>query len=756
MLQTNAQELKVESALPATHRSAHEFSQIPLPPKSPANVQAKLVVGLPGDIHEQEADHIADQIVRQKIPVEGAYQKAEIQTKPSQQHAKAEPDIDIDEKLERRLATPSADGRPLSDDVRAFVEPSMQFDFGNVRIHTDNQAAQLNQELGARALTYGDDIYFGAGQYSPSNNSGRRLIAHELVHVMQQSQVIQRMPDEPQRQTVERVTRRIELKSDLVAEGETPFVPFTMYKENPPAEYLDSPDLGVHYTFLSDDIFSGQSMDAHWMTPLLAAPGRWMRIEVIDFGWTFWMRVPSGGGLPEVIAAPQTREMVAGIRGSANRVRALEEARRQAEKQRLVPDWVHTLLDVAGLYPGLGIIPDAANAGLYIIEGDWTNATISAVAMLPLIGAGAFLTRRGIVLGREVIERVSRKQLIEALAYLDDAARQAMKAVPPPSSLKTGPTEGLEQAGRLAEEAAPAADVAIPPRITVQGVGAASPQVDAGIARLGAMSEESVERLQSQPRLVEWLNDSPDAARVLKKCESDCWPENITESQLVYLQRKMENARKLGVEIDEEALRKYLYARRAGLDSAIRNLSDDISFNDIVGYFNQGGKVEVGKLMPPEKTEPRISVGQAPGEGAEVLQEIGTGTRKRAGASQAAHFDIGNFGHRYWEALDELLASQHGLSNLAPPAGTVNLPADVVAEFTVKVRGGTIRMDRISMSNRIIYEIKPNNAPNITAGHKQAHIYTQYMNQQYPGNPPWTYQVITYDFDALMELLRRR
>jgi hypothetical protein len=267
------------------------------------------------------------------------------------------------------------------------------------------------------------------------------------------------------------------------------------------------------------------------------------------------------------------------------------------------------------------------------------------------------------------------------------------------------------------------------------------------------MSEESVERLRSQPRLVQWLNDSPDAARVLKKCESECWPEEISESQLVKLQRKMESARKLGVKIDEEALRTYLYRQRANLDTAINDLSDDTSFNDIVAYFNRGGKIEkVGKVVE-ETAEPRVWVGQAPGEGAEVLQEIGTGTRKNPGRSpQPAWLDIGNFGHRYWEALDQLLASQHGITNLTTPP--VNLPADVVAEFTVKVPGGTIRMDRISFSQRIIYEIKPNNRRNITAGHRQASIYAKYMNEQSPGVPPWTYQVITYDFDALMALLR--
>jgi hypothetical protein len=62
----------------------------------------------------------------------------------------------------------------------------MGFDFGQVRIHKDNEAARMNQQLGARAFTYGRDIYFGAGQYNPRLAEGRRLIAHELTHVVQQ------------------------------------------------------------------------------------------------------------------------------------------------------------------------------------------------------------------------------------------------------------------------------------------------------------------------------------------------------------------------------------------------------------------------------------------------------------------------------------------------------------------------------------------------------------------------------------------
>jgi hypothetical protein len=63
------------------------------------------------------------------------------------------------------------------------MEPRFDFDFSRVRIHTDDWAAQMNRRLSARAFTYGQDIYFAAGQ-SPANYP---LLAHELTHVVQQA-----------------------------------------------------------------------------------------------------------------------------------------------------------------------------------------------------------------------------------------------------------------------------------------------------------------------------------------------------------------------------------------------------------------------------------------------------------------------------------------------------------------------------------------------------------------------------------------
>lgn len=77
-------------------------------------------------------------------------------------------------------------GQPLDRATRAFMEPRFGHDFSQVRVHTDARAAKSAQAVNALAYTVGRDVVFGAGQYVSGTNEGRRLLAHELTHVMQQ------------------------------------------------------------------------------------------------------------------------------------------------------------------------------------------------------------------------------------------------------------------------------------------------------------------------------------------------------------------------------------------------------------------------------------------------------------------------------------------------------------------------------------------------------------------------------------------
>ncbi|WP_433304891.1 DUF4157 domain-containing protein [Actinoplanes sp. CA-030573] len=78
-------------------------------------------------------------------------------------------------------------GEPLADETRAAMESSFGADFSSVRVHDDDRARRLTRALGARAFTVGSDIAFAAGEYRPSSAEGRRVLAHELAHTIQQS-----------------------------------------------------------------------------------------------------------------------------------------------------------------------------------------------------------------------------------------------------------------------------------------------------------------------------------------------------------------------------------------------------------------------------------------------------------------------------------------------------------------------------------------------------------------------------------------
>lgn len=91
-------------------------------------------------------------------------------------------------------------GAALPARVRHFFQPRFGHDFGGVRVHTDANAAHSAGALAARAYTYGSNIVFAPGEYSPDTTAGRRLIAHELAHVVQQTGGVQRVQRQPRPQ----------------------------------------------------------------------------------------------------------------------------------------------------------------------------------------------------------------------------------------------------------------------------------------------------------------------------------------------------------------------------------------------------------------------------------------------------------------------------------------------------------------------------------------------------------------------------
>lgn len=162
-----------------------------------ALLQTKLKISEPGDAYEQEADRIADEIMQ--MP------------EPSMQR-QIEPEEEVEENLAQRKATgsltpfssgPSLSGaspivheainspsHPLDPETRSFMESRFGYDFSPVRLHTGAKATQSAHAMGALAYTLSHHIVFDAEHYAPETAQGRRLLAHELVHVLQQSSLL--------------------------------------------------------------------------------------------------------------------------------------------------------------------------------------------------------------------------------------------------------------------------------------------------------------------------------------------------------------------------------------------------------------------------------------------------------------------------------------------------------------------------------------------------------------------------------------
>ena len=193
-------------------------------PPATATLQTKPRIGPVDDPLEREADKVADAVVSNQAalfgssPESGHARNGTAGNHPnSQETIQAQEDRLEDEEPEDlvRLKTAGAAsddsagslaqqaatavslaGQPLARDTRAYFEPRFGHDFSHVRVHTHAHARTATRALGARAFALGRNVAFAAGEFNPESHEGRRLIAHELTHVVQQGQ--RRAPTAPQ------------------------------------------------------------------------------------------------------------------------------------------------------------------------------------------------------------------------------------------------------------------------------------------------------------------------------------------------------------------------------------------------------------------------------------------------------------------------------------------------------------------------------------------------------------------------------
>lgn len=198
------QQASIREAPDRIAQFGHNFKEVSLS----TIIQPKLKVGLPNDRYEQEADRVAEQVMRMPCPLRkdeledaetvrprsipnrinpmeqkkaGLDERDIIHQKPAADQAAS-----VSPRLESQILSMGA-GRPLQKSERDFFEPRFGHDFGRVRVHTDEMAAGMADAMNAQAFTLGHDVAFGAGQYKPETANGRRLLAHELTHVLQQT-----------------------------------------------------------------------------------------------------------------------------------------------------------------------------------------------------------------------------------------------------------------------------------------------------------------------------------------------------------------------------------------------------------------------------------------------------------------------------------------------------------------------------------------------------------------------------------------
>ena len=206
-----------------------------------SHAQSGLLIGQRGAPHEREANEVADRVMKmyapeaslQSIagndtyistvaaPVADSVQMSSMESEedfvqmapegqswisgsgndeeetPIQQKTKPNKDADLmaSDVLSQQIRQSKGGGASLDSEVAADLGQKMGADFSQVKVHTGAEAVQMSSDLGARAFTHGQHIYFNQGQYNPNSHAGKHLLAHELTHTVQQSgqqKIIQR------------------------------------------------------------------------------------------------------------------------------------------------------------------------------------------------------------------------------------------------------------------------------------------------------------------------------------------------------------------------------------------------------------------------------------------------------------------------------------------------------------------------------------------------------------------------------------
>jgi hypothetical protein len=421
-------------------------------------LQAKLEVGAPDDAYEQEADRVADEILA--APSGNAIRNKAaplIQRLTSQTvgyKTTAPPSVE---------SVLSGSGKSLDIELQQDMSQRFGQDFSEVRIHTGAAAEQSAQEINAHAYTVGRNIVFGAGQFAPNSQQGKRLLAHELTHVVQQSNLHRLMCT---RWTTYAETQPSGdyLLAGVDPQGTIDLAPVPGLTENcvftplfhaPEDRVANDQRLTIRATAWSLDGRTQPPVGADW------------RINVFEYF------DPSGRGTPDygcgqdlsvnsafghirdtltVVYPPHggwsTRNLFVRIRnGSPNEILVRLSFEYPAvpvasEADRAL-DGIQTMCQMLGLIEPFGFVFDGLDVIISAARQRWVDAGISAAAMIPL-GVGQASTvvrwlRRGgagttaeTIIGASISRRLFRElSPAEILRLIRESSEFLAQARPP-------------------------------------------------------------------------------------------------------------------------------------------------------------------------------------------------------------------------------------------------------------------------------------------------------------------------------------
>jgi len=263
VLHTLAEADEAGSTATALSRFGHDFSRIPIHTPVAGAIQTKLTINSPGDQYEQQADRVADQVMRMtdtplvQRKCAGCEEVSQrLQRKPLAEtitpliQAKGTEGGAASDSLTQQIHATRGSGSSMDGNTQSFMQRRFGADFSGVKIHTGNYAVQMNREMRAQAFTVGNDIYFNSGRYRPELESGKHLLAHELAHVVQQNgsvDAVQKKDDKPDT---------------------------TKTKDKPLSDKISDEDLNTLAAIIATEANMGQEDDMEWVYFNLFAKGK--------------------------------------------------------------------------------------------------------------------------------------------------------------------------------------------------------------------------------------------------------------------------------------------------------------------------------------------------------------------------------------------------------------------------------------------------------------------------------------------------